>query len=296
MTTKFAHIKLGRAFRPHVLSELKSLSTWAGYLNLRGWNKRSSAITGDDIRQACEDLGFDLNAAFVDFFRAPTIAAGVNATGATVMAQVNAIEANEYEEREMDSEPAAPPVIETNANNESESESEGFEGRDADTLIAEALAPASAHMTPHLAQMMPGLLRPFVEAATKGPRVVTKTVVKTVVSGDGSESASVAPIVNVLRKERALRGVWHEPKRRAERLSLCLRKRIRERLRLCRSARCGPCVCVERRSAGATRRSGRHRNERVDIRSCWHGQDGRRSPVRGASGSTVCAHSNRPHD
>ena len=36
-------------------------------------------------------------------------------------------------------------------------------------------------MTPHLAAMMPGLLRPFVEAATRGPRIVTKTVVKTVV-------------------------------------------------------------------------------------------------------------------
>jgi cobaltochelatase CobS len=47
--------------------------------------------------------------------------------------------------------------------------------------------------------MMPGLIRPFVEAAAKGPRVVTKTVVKTV-SGDGVEASSAAPSVNVLRK------------------------------------------------------------------------------------------------
>ena len=190
MTTKFAHIKLGRAFRPYVLSELKSLSTWAGYLNLRGWNKRSSAITGDDIRQACEDLGFDLNAAFVAFFSDP---ANVPGQGIVAFAAVDAERKNHEEESEMDKEPAAPPVIETNAN-------DGFEGGDADTLIAEILAPASPHMTPHLAAMMPGLIKGVVEAATRGPRIVTKTVVKTVVSGDGSESASVAPCINVLRK------------------------------------------------------------------------------------------------
>ena len=192
MTTKFAHIKLGRAFRPHVLAELKALPTWARYMALKGWNGRSSAITGDDIRQACDDLDFDLNAAFVAFFS--------HSTSRNTAEEAQA--KNDREADEMDIEPAAPPVIETNANNEGEGEGEGegFEGRDAETLIAEALAPASAHMTPHLAQMMPGLLRPFVEAATKGPRVVTKTVVKTVVSGDGSESANVAPVVSVLRK------------------------------------------------------------------------------------------------
>jgi MoxR-like ATPase len=199
MTTKFAHIKLGRAFRPHVLSELKALPTWARYMALKGWNGRSSAITGDDIRQACDDLEFDLNQAFVDFFRAPTIAAGANATGATVMAQVNAVEANDEESDQMDNEPATPvtpPTVE--APDAANVEGENFEGRDAETLIAEALAPASAHMTPHLAQMMPGLLRPFVEAATKGPRVVTKTIVRNVDGVEGASSA--APVVNVLRK------------------------------------------------------------------------------------------------
>ena len=47
----------------------------------------------------------------------------------------------------MDNEkPAAPPPVEA-----LDAEGEGFEGQDAETLIAEALAPASAHMTPHLA-------------------------------------------------------------------------------------------------------------------------------------------------
>ena len=192
MTTKFDHIKLGRAFRPHVLSELKALGTWAGYLKLRGWTKRSSAITGEDIRQACEDLGYDLNAAFVAFFSDPA-----NVYAPTIEPYADAGTINDRESDEMDSEkpttPATPPVdaVETLDN-----EGEGFEGKDAETLIAEALAPASAHMTPHLAQMMPGLIRPFVEAATKGPRVVTKTIVRNV---DGVE-ASAAPVVNVLRK------------------------------------------------------------------------------------------------
>jgi hypothetical protein len=196
MTTKFAHIKLGRAFRPHVLSELKALPEWARYMALKGWNGRSSAITGDDIRQACDDLDFDLNAAFIAFFaNAGNVAAIVPVGRGQAKDAIAAERLNDEESDQMDSEePATPPTVETPMN-----EGEGFEGRDAETLIAEALAPASAHMTPHLAQMMPGLLRPFVEAATKGPRVVTKTVVKTV-SGDGSESANVAPVVNVLRK------------------------------------------------------------------------------------------------
>ena len=193
MTTKFDHIKLGRAFRPHVLSELKAHPGWARYMAVKGWTKRSSTITGEDIRQACDDLGFDLNAAFVSFFSQPAVnPANLTAT----------FDANDEESDEMDNEtpatldaPAAPPV--EALDNEGEG-FEGFEGKDAEALIAEALAPASAHMTPHLAQMMPGLLRPFVEAATKGPRTVVKTVVKHV-DIDGVAS-SAAPVVNVLRK------------------------------------------------------------------------------------------------
>lgn len=191
MTTKFAHIKLGRAFRPHVLSELKATPGWTAYMCGKGWNGRSSAITGDDIRQACEDLGFDLNAAFVAFFSPDAAKAAL--TPQTGNALDAALAQNDREDDEMSETPAAPPPAEALDN-----EGEGFEGKDAETLIAEALAPASAHMTPHLAAMMPGLLRPFVEAAARGPRVVVKTVVKTVSSVEGEASSSV-PIVNVLR-------------------------------------------------------------------------------------------------
>ena len=199
MTTKFAHIKLGRAFRPHVLSELKALGTWAGYLKLRGWNKRSSAITGEDIRQACEDLGYDLNAAFVAFFsqaNANNAAFAPRASAETLNAAIIDLERrNDEEENEMDSEtPVTPPAVLTGES------VEDFEGRDIDTLIAEILAPASAHMTPHLAAMMPGLIEGIASAAVRGPRVVTKTVIKHVDGGEALDAASAAPSVNVLRK------------------------------------------------------------------------------------------------
>lgn len=203
MTTKFAHIKLGRAFRPHVLGELKALGTWSNYMTGKGWNGRSSAITGDDIRQACVDLGYDLNAAFVAFFSDP---ANLHPGAPTLMqAGAAAEQINDEEDCEMDREKSnAPPVVvETPAANAApEGEGvegvEGFEGRDAETLIGEALAPASPHMTPHLAQMLPGLIRPYVEAATRGPRVIVKTVVKTIANGEG-DASSAAPSVNVLR-------------------------------------------------------------------------------------------------
>jgi MoxR-like ATPase len=183
MTTKFEHIKLGRAFRPHVLSELKALPGWQGYMTGKGWNGKSSAITGDEIKQACEDLAFDLNAAFVAFF--------------SQAANSAAIAAERINDEESDEAGQTPPTVEK-AGESDEGEGEGFEGKDAVTLIGEILAPASAHMTPHLAQMLPGLIAPIVEAATRGPRVVVKTVVKTV-SGEAGESAA-APVVNVLKR------------------------------------------------------------------------------------------------
>jgi len=194
MTTKFDHIKLGRAFRPHVLSELKALPQWPTYMAMKGFNGRSSAITGNDIREACEHMGFDLNAAFVTFFSNPSNVAAIVPVGRGEAKDAIAAErVNDEESDQMDNEkPVTPPPVEAPDN-----ENEGFEGRDAETLIAEALAPASAHMTPHLAQMMPGLIRPFVEAATKGPRTVIKTITLNL---DGVDASNAAPSVNVLRK------------------------------------------------------------------------------------------------
>lgn len=189
---------MGRAFRPFVLAQLKGLHSWPAYMTGKGWNGRSSVITGDDIRVACEDLGFDLNAAFVAFFSDP---ANVHPGAPNpAIAAIAAERINDEESDEMDREKssAPPPVAPDAAQVETIEESEGFEGRDADALIAEALAPASPHMTPHLAQMLPGLVRPFVDAATRGPRIVVKTIVRNV-SGD-AESASNTPSVNVVKR------------------------------------------------------------------------------------------------
>ena len=70
---------------------------------------------------------------------------------------------------------------------------ERFEGGDVDTTIAEILAPASAHMTPHLAAMMPDLIRDAVSAAVRGPRTVVKTIVQSV----AADGAVIAPAVTV---------------------------------------------------------------------------------------------------
>ena len=58
------------------------------------------------------------------------------------------------------------------------SDAEKFEGQDVETVIADLLSAASVHMTPHLAGMLPGLIRPAVEAAVRGPRTIVKTIVQ----------------------------------------------------------------------------------------------------------------------
>jgi MoxR-like ATPase len=196
--TNFDHIKLGRAFRPHVLAKLKGMSTWPGYIASKGWNGRSQSMTGADIRQACVDLGLDLNAEFVGFFSDPanvrSIVPSTGVTLTTAEATVTAERQNEDEEGELDGKESADGVT---------GENEGYEGRDSAELIGEVLAPASAHMTPHLAAMLPALIAPLVDAAIRGPRVITQTVVQ-VVGEDGSpvmSAANAAPAVNVVQRK-----------------------------------------------------------------------------------------------
>ena len=194
MTTKFDHIKLGRGLRDHVKSELKGLAGWPAYMAAHGLAGRSNLMTTPDIRAACEALGYDLNAAFVAWFSNPAnVAAFTPAPGGGMslapMAAISAERANDSDSDEMDTEAAS-------AANEGiehmTGDTNAFEGGDVDTLLAEALAPASAHMTPHLAALMPGVLRPFIEAAVKPARVVTQTVTVQV-GEDGQASAPVAP-------------------------------------------------------------------------------------------------------
>lgn len=193
MSTNFDHIKLGRAFRPHVLATLKGLSSWPAYLTTHGFAGRSQDMTNSEVKAACVALGLDLDALYVAFFAGAVRAAG--------NAPVQAIIDNQTEDERIETmlanqnsnpNPAAivehvdaAPSIETT-----------FEGRDVEALIAETFAPASAHMTPHLASIMPGLIRPIVEAAVRGPRVVTQVETKTVtVDADGAPVIVAAPSV-----------------------------------------------------------------------------------------------------
>ena len=174
MSTKYDHIKLGRAFRPHVLSTLKAHASWAAYLQQNGFAGRSQDMTNAEIKTACEALALDLDSLYVAFF----------ANGFASRDALRRENDNEHEDAATMTTETSAPVVEHN-----------FEGRDVENTIAELLAPASVHMTPHLAGMLPGLIRPFIEAAVRGPRVVTQEVTRTVtVDADGAPVVVAAPV------------------------------------------------------------------------------------------------------
>lgn len=83
----------------------------------------------------------------------------------------------------------------------------GFEGRDPAALIADALAPATAHMTQHLQTTLPQLLLPLAQAAAQGPRIVTQSA--------PSAGASLPPAVNV-RQRKTLREAFGIKSKSAE--------------------------------------------------------------------------------
>ena len=113
-------------------------------------------------------LGLRSSAAFVAFFSQPAhVHPGMGPDGAIAAERIN-----DEESDEMDREKSiAPPPVEGERHgcwinapaapervNPPFDALEAVEGTDADTLIAEALAPASAHMTPHtLRRCFPGL-------------------------------------------------------------------------------------------------------------------------------------------
>ena len=198
MTTQFDHIKLGRAFRPHVLAKLKTLTSWPAYMNAQGFAGKSETMTNDQVKAACAALGLDLDALYVAFFSNAHNVASAAMPGMSPSEITTAMEAkNEEEDAAMQAKPT------------SVDGAASFEGCDVQSLIDEALAPASVHMTPHLASIMPGLIRPFVEACVRGPRIVekeiTRDIVRTVpVDSDGTPVSAPASTVtspcNALRK------------------------------------------------------------------------------------------------
>jgi hypothetical protein len=209
MTTKFDHIKLSRAFRPVALSTLKASTAWPSYMTAKGYDKRSEDLTKPEIHEAYEALGLDLQGLYDGFHASPAnaaVVAHILANGEHDDDEPRAVVDNLAEDARIEAMLASAPtpvVVDGVAS---------FEGLNVDDVLAEALAPASPHMTPHLAGMMPGLLRPLVEAATRGPRVVEKTLTVTVDdTGAAIVPAFVAPNVHVKRKV-ALHAAFGMPK------------------------------------------------------------------------------------
>ncbi len=178
----YDHIQLGREFRDYVKPRLKALPGWKDYLVAQGWGGRTQALTRDELLAACVALGFDLVKAKSDWMA--QTAAGVIASmpGAPTGNVEAALEArlNEAEDERVEA------MLHADA---APSNPERFEGQDVDAVIGDLLSAASVHMTPHLAGMLPNLIRPAIEAAVRGPRTITKTIVQT--AGAPTDSAIV---------------------------------------------------------------------------------------------------------
>jgi hypothetical protein len=194
MTTKFDHIKFSRAFRPHAYAIIKANPGWAAYMVAAGLGNQSEDMTKPQAHQACEALGIDLQAIY-DAFHA-------NPANAGVVAHIAASgERDEEEDDNVREDARIEAMLATPAQPVSVDGAASYEGLDVEQVIAETLANASPHMTPHLAGMMPNLIRPLVEAAVRGPRVIDNTVTVTVDdTGAVVAPAFVAPVVKVKRK------------------------------------------------------------------------------------------------
>ena len=174
---RYDHIQLGRDFRDFVKPRLKALPGWGDYRQAQGWGGRTQSLTRAEIIAACEALGFDLIAAngeFIAQMSAGVIASMPGRAPADVEAALETALAANVDDAALD----AQEHVDANVNPPASGDAEKFEGQDVETVIADMLAPASVHMTPHLAQMLPGLIRPAIEAAVRGPRTVIKTIVQ----------------------------------------------------------------------------------------------------------------------
>jgi hypothetical protein len=163
--SKFLHLPMPRAFRDEVKSELTAIPGWEQYRKAQA--KKPAFWGRDEIFAACEALGLDL---------ADRHALWIARGGAS----------GDEDEAAPETAPEAPSAS---------TPSEGFEGRDATALIAEALAPAGVHMTPWLQAELPKLLAPMAQAAVATPR--ERIVERVVIKSAPSAGASIPPVVNV---------------------------------------------------------------------------------------------------
>src|SRR5215469_5504359 len=169
--SKYSHIELPRDFRNAVKATLRSLPGWEEHRAKYGMPS-NGPWTNAEIYMACEALSFDLQAARGAYdARQGARASSVVSAPAIIAASTEAVGAEDIPDETPGAETPAPkekPMTASPA---------GYEGRNADAVIAEIIADASAHLTPYTRDtVLPGLLRPVVAAAVAGPRTITKRV------------------------------------------------------------------------------------------------------------------------
>lgn len=212
MTTQ-DNAALGRKFKHFVLAHLRQAQGWESYYLAQGWKGKTNTLTRDEINAACEALGVDKRALWNAYKNGDAVS------------EASAIVAGEGDAAEGDARDAAIAAIEDvarDARDAAQKHGKGkanmiederveavmalasdasvspFEGAKPEDMIAEALAPFGMHLTDYLRDHLKAALSPIALAASRGPRVVTKTVRAPAFNADASASSTV---VNVTRRE-----------------------------------------------------------------------------------------------
>lgn len=188
---------LGRKFKHFVLAHLRQTQGWEAYYLAQGWKGKTNTLTRDEINAACEALGVDKRTLWANY------KAGAN------IGEAAAIIAGEGDQAEGDARDAAAQAQakgEANMIEDAKVEAmmaladsaSGFEGANADDMISQALAPLSMHLTDYLRDNLKAALSPIALAASRGPRVVTKTIRAPAFNSDTGAGAT---IVNVAERK-----------------------------------------------------------------------------------------------
>ena len=195
LPSKYDRFQLGREFRDYVKPRLKAATGWRDYVASQGWGGRTQALDRAELILAAEALGFDLFAAHAEWL---ALGSPGRVAPPVTLPSPDGIAPQAREHVVAFDHASEDARVEAMLKPSEASDGERYEGGDVETVIAEILAPASPHMTAHLAAMMPDLLRDAVSAAVRGPRTIVKTIVQPVAS-DGAVIAAPVSVASVKR-------------------------------------------------------------------------------------------------